>query len=479
MHSPPTQPPSVPNVDRVKPSQPTALVVTGRSQTAIAIDWHPSHDNVKVLGYAINSNGHRVGTTYTPGFTVQDLSANTAYTLSVVAFDAAGNLSDPSEAVRAATLAHPDTVPPSVPTGLRVISHGDTAIGIVWNPSTDNSGGVAGYDVFRNGVRIASTTGPSYFDKGLQPSTTYTYAVRAFDASWNSSVSSKSVSATTAAGPDTTRPTTPTHVLATPTSDDTILLTWTPAYDANGVAGYEIFRGDVPMQIDTTTLPTYDDEGLKPLTTYTYTIRAIDASGNVSFASTAVSATTKATPPPPPPPVTSSPTPTPTPTQTVAPSPTPTDDPTTTGPTQTSDPTQPADPTTTADDPTTAPPPPPPVQEVTSVQLSADPVDTDDCTTTLTATVQAIGLDSANVVFIVNGVQGDPVEVDFDSYGVGVVRLHGVDGSSDGVATVLAGDQSDDVSWSAPAECQAPAVQPTTDPPTDDGGDGGNGGDGN
>jgi hypothetical protein len=46
--------------------------------------------------------------------------------------------------------------------------------------STDNIG-VAGYNVFRNGVKIGTVNGTSFSDSGLIGSTTYTYSVRAFD----------------------------------------------------------------------------------------------------------------------------------------------------------------------------------------------------------------------------------------------------------------------------------------------------------
>src|SRR6202030_3710492 len=59
------------------------------------------------------------------------------------------------------------------------------------NASTDTGGpGIGGYYVYRNGAQIASvTTGTSYNDAGLSPSTTYQYQVAAFDRTAPPSVS--------------------------------------------------------------------------------------------------------------------------------------------------------------------------------------------------------------------------------------------------------------------------------------------------
>ena len=49
-----------------------------------------------------------------------------------------------------------------------------------------------------------------------------------------------------------------------------------------------------PTQVGTPTGLTFTDTGLTASTTYSYTVRAVDAHGKVSAASTAVSATTTA-----------------------------------------------------------------------------------------------------------------------------------------------------------------------------------------
>ena len=93
-----------------------------------------------------------------------------------------------------------DTEPPTVPQNLTAIPVASTQIDLAWDASTDDFG-VAGYQVFRDQTQIATTTDTEYIDTGLQASTTYSYAVTAFDTSGNISTSSDAVATTTLAAP--------------------------------------------------------------------------------------------------------------------------------------------------------------------------------------------------------------------------------------------------------------------------------------
>jgi chitodextrinase len=100
------------------------------------------------------------------------------------------------------------------------------------------------------------------------------------------------VAAFKAAGgaPDTTPPSVPTGLSATAVSSTQINLSWTASTDNVGVTGYDVFRNGT--QVGTTATTSYQDTGLTPDTTYSYTVAAYDAAGNVSAQSTAASATT-------------------------------------------------------------------------------------------------------------------------------------------------------------------------------------------
>jgi uncharacterized repeat protein (TIGR03806 family) len=99
--------------------------------------------------------------------------------------------------------AMPDTTPPTVPQGVAATASSPAEISVSWQPSSDAGVGVSGYRVFRDGAAapVATVTGTSYADRGLAPSTRYSYAVRAFDAASppNESAQSASAVATTPA----------------------------------------------------------------------------------------------------------------------------------------------------------------------------------------------------------------------------------------------------------------------------------------
>ncbi|GIH08508.1 hypothetical protein Rhe02_65750 [Rhizocola hellebori] len=88
-----TQPPTVPGNVRV----------TGVTSSSVTLAWNASTDNVAVTGYEIFQGATLANTVAGTSSTVTGLSANTAYTFTVRARDAAGNRSAASTSVTATT----------------------------------------------------------------------------------------------------------------------------------------------------------------------------------------------------------------------------------------------------------------------------------------------------------------------------------------------------------------------------------------
>lgn len=91
---------------------------------------------------------------------------------------------------------------------------------------------------------------------------------------------------------DTTAPTAPTGLRATAKTASSVSLAWTAATDDVGVTGYDVYRNGTRVGSPAAGT-TYTDTGLSAATAYSYTVRARDAAGNVSAASTALSVTTE------------------------------------------------------------------------------------------------------------------------------------------------------------------------------------------
>src|SRR5204862_126789 len=217
---------------------------------------------------------------------------NGSHTLTAVATDILGVRwnSDPVT-VTVSNGPPPDTTPPSVPTGLTASAVSSSQINLSWAASSDNVG-VSGYRVFRDGAQIATTSTTFFANTGLSPSTTYSYAVAAFDAAGNLSARSSPASATTPAAPDTTPPSVPTGVTASAVSSSPTRRSSAPSSDNVGVRGYRVFRDGT--QIATTSATSFPNTGLSPSTTYSYTVAAFDAAGNLSARSSPASETTPA-----------------------------------------------------------------------------------------------------------------------------------------------------------------------------------------
>lgn len=295
--------------DIIPPAAPTAVSGAVASPGQINLSWTAATDNSGLIyQYFIYSSTNNV--TFTIAgvvggnlltFSHTGLLANTSYYYYVKATDLAENFS-PASATAGPYTTSTDTTPPAAPTGLTASSNGVASISLSWNPSTDNSGTIASYQIWRATgtntcanppvapfAQVGGSAVNSYTDNGLSPGTTYTYCVLALDVSNNRSGSSNSLATATIL--DTIAPSQPTNIKAIAASETQVNLTWAPSIDNVGVTGYQITRNPGPVVLTSLTT-SYSDSGLSPWTAYTYTIKAYDPSGNFSLASASVTATT-------------------------------------------------------------------------------------------------------------------------------------------------------------------------------------------
>ena len=228
------------STDIVAPSAPTTLAASGTTQTTTNLSWTASTDNVGVTGYDVYQGTTLKGSTTTATtFAVTGLTASTAYSFSVKAKDAAGNISAASNVVSITTLAPvSDTTAPTAPTALAASGTTSTTTNLSWTASTDNVG-VAGYDVYQGTTLKGSVAGTTFAVTALTASTAYTFSVKAKDAAGNVSASSNVVNVTTLAASTVTYCTS----TSSNTADERIgkVVFGTINNTSTGTAGYENF----------------------------------------------------------------------------------------------------------------------------------------------------------------------------------------------------------------------------------------------
>ena len=187
--------------DTTAPTVPTNLVATAVSTTQINLAWTASTDAVGVTGYKVYRGGVLQGETTSTSYNDGGLTANTSYTYTVSAFDAATNESAQSSSDTESTLANPvgDTTAPSVtitaPTAFLWIS--GTAYAVTAT-ATDNVGVVGvqfylhlpGGTVEPLGAEDTTGVGDVYgvtFDTTTKPNGVYQITAIARDAAGNTS----------------------------------------------------------------------------------------------------------------------------------------------------------------------------------------------------------------------------------------------------------------------------------------------------
>ena len=274
-----------PGLAQPRPGPPGDLQAEAVSQTEIELQWDVD-DRERSVSYNVYRDGNRIANTSEEHYTDTGLTAGTRYTYRVRGVDNKGREGSQSNEASATTF--PDDTPPSKPPGLTATPTSSDRIALAWSASADPESGVSGYRVHRDGSVVATVTGTSYEDSGLQPFTEYEYRVSALN---GEGIESKKSNRVTVRTLDGSPPTTPTDVTATATSATVVSVTWSASTDPEtGVAEYRVFRDG--SLVATPQGTSYSDDGLEAETQYEYRVAAVNGEGLVGSLSDPAPVTT-------------------------------------------------------------------------------------------------------------------------------------------------------------------------------------------
>ncbi|WP_248926755.1 S8 family serine peptidase [Paenibacillus hamazuiensis] len=268
------------------PSMPDFFRVIDRTATSVTLAWDASTDDVGVLGYQIFTTTitddnrieeHIIATVNasTFSYTVTGLYGDRIYNFKIRAIDTNGNISIYND-VSVST----DSQSPTAPRNLTIVSKTIGSVTLKWIESTDDVG-VYSYHIYDNNeyIRQESSTICALV---ISPNYPHYITVRAIDRGGNLSNPSNTVYVYI----DTSPPNAPTNLAVASKSTSSADLTWTASTDNVGVIGYDIYNGTTLIGSSTTN--SYKVTGLLASTSYTFTVKAKDAEGNVSNPSNTV-----------------------------------------------------------------------------------------------------------------------------------------------------------------------------------------------
>ena len=190
-NSRPTIPPIISSVSSGTPTTTSATITWTTDQSS-------NSEVVYGTSTSYSSASSSASLVTSQSITLTGLASGTTYHYEVVSADGSGYTATSSDQ----TFTTYNSTPPSVPTGLAATPVSSGAIDLSWATSTgDGTYAVAGYQVFRNGIQVGtSTVSTTFDDTGLSSGTSYSYTVDAYDTEGNVSAQSGSVSTSTESG---------------------------------------------------------------------------------------------------------------------------------------------------------------------------------------------------------------------------------------------------------------------------------------
>lgn len=286
------------------PADPTNLVVTPNSQTSLTLTWDHSGGGEDKFDIERSSDN---GATFTEIGSVpagvhtytdtQGLMAATSYSYRVRA-ENAGGFSGYAGPTDGTTWPNP----PAAPLNLRATSVSQTQVGLAWTLQGTNEDGIRVFRALTSDgtfteIKVLANGVQAYTDDtGLNPNTSYSYRVLAYNKGGPSAYSNTLVVSTLP-----TPPVAPVNLTVTQVAVDTMQLTWTePSSNEDGFSIETSTDGvnfdALPPATVSSGTSTYFASSLLRDTQYYFRVRAFNLGGNSSYSNVVAALTSPAAP---------------------------------------------------------------------------------------------------------------------------------------------------------------------------------------
>lgn len=190
----------------------------------------------------------------------------------------------------------------NIPASFRLVSTTGSTASLAWD---DRSGVESAYEIWRRAPGesfvMAGRTAPNaeaFMDRGLIPSTTYHYKIRALNNQGRSRYAPSDDVATNlvvTTSNDTQAPTAPKNLKVVRNTTSSISLSWTASTDNNGAIHHYVVYYGSQSRATGSAETSYTLTGLPMNTNYSITVKAVDNAGLFSAASNQVTGTTTVT----------------------------------------------------------------------------------------------------------------------------------------------------------------------------------------
>lgn len=265
--------PTATAADNQPPTPPSNVQVLAVSPSTVTISFTGSTDDVGLKWYVVRVGGREQPTTSPSSTQVGGLMSNTSHSLTVVAVDRAGNVSQPSAPVTFTTATWPS------PTGLRVTSTAGGTVSLAWNRPLNMD--PYRYLIYDSGRPEAVAKIESVTMQRLAAGT-HTFTVKAMHSNQDVSPASASVTVTVPPrGGDLTAPSAPGNPTFCPDDACDNVTTWTASTDETDPTSsltydmLQIWAGDLFAV-------RYGVTGTQVSGFFVAAVRAVDPAGNRS-----------------------------------------------------------------------------------------------------------------------------------------------------------------------------------------------------